>query len=81
MNPSTGESSWWPKFVALFLKVLKNPQLNLIVNIGLMIFTGMMALSQWAMGNIPVASVLSVSAVSYTTAILFWLLIWKTGPR
>lgn len=71
----------WSRFVALALRLLKNPQLNLAINIGLMIFTGLMATGQWALGNTPIATVLSVSTVSYISAILFWILIWKTGPR
>lgn len=65
---------------AILLRVLHNPQLNLVVNIFLMGFTGFMAASQWAVGNTPIATILTVSTVSYITAILFWFLIWKTMP-
>ena len=65
---------------AILLRVLHNPQLNLVVNIFLMGFTGFMALGQWSAGNTPIATVLTVSTCSYVTAILFWFLIWKTMP-
>lgn len=68
------------KAIDLFVGLLRNPQLQLAVNGGLMVFTGMMALGQWTHGSPEIASVLTVSTVSYLSAILFWIIIWKTTP-
>ena len=65
----------------LFLMVLKDPRLNLILNTLMMVMALTMAVSQWAIGNVPVALTLTISGVSNISAILFWLLIWLTGAK
>jgi len=69
------------KALDLFLKWLRNPQLQLAVNGGLMVFTGLMALGQWTHGDPEIASVLTVSTFSYISAIVFWVVIWITTPK
>ena len=65
----------------LFLVIVKDPRLNLILNIVMMVFALTMAVSQWAIGNVPVALTLTISGISNVSAILFWVLIWLTGAK
>ena len=65
----------------MLLKILKHPGLNLSINVLMMMFQFVMAVSQYLQGDTTAAITFFVSGLSCCSAILYWILVWWAGKK
>jgi hypothetical protein len=65
----------------MLLKILKHPGLNLSINVLMMMFQFVMAVSQYLQGDNTAAITFFVSGLSCCSAILYWALVWWAAKK
>jgi hypothetical protein len=60
-----------------FLKIVRNPVLNLGINVFMFLLNGGACITQYLTGNLILANILLMSTVSCVTAVLYWaFVVW-----
>jgi hypothetical protein len=64
-----------------FLSVIRNPNLNLVINLLMLLLNGGACVSQFLVGNFVLANILLMSTFSCVTAVLYWVFVVYDNRR
>ena len=63
------------------LSVIRNPNLNLVINLLMLLLNGGACVSQFLIANLVLANILLMSTLSCVTAVLYWVFVVYDNRR